>query len=214
MQAKLLLTAVCFSLALCGCSRGPHVIGYDVLKSATLPPNLGTLHIATLKDERPKQEKEGVKGKLLSFSSKNSHFTKEAPVAIEEILSEELHNAGFTLQDKKEDALYTISGSVKHFQAIMSSSKIAFLPYLGTIATLWEKDNFTIALSVYIKMTDNRNTTLIDKTFDVSEEMKLPTGLLSLARYSQGINYKLKLLDEALKNVMEQIRNETIAKVK
>ena len=44
--------------------------------------------------------------------------------------------------------------------------------------------------------------------------MKLPTGLLNLARYSRGFNYKLKLLDETLKDVIRQIREEVVAKVK
>ena len=213
MKNKLFLVIIGFSLVISGCARGPHAIGYDITKGSTLPPDLGSLYISEFADERPKQEKDGVKGKLLTFSSKDSHFSEKVSLAIEDILSEELHNAGFSLSSDQNKSDYKISGSVKHFQAIMSPAKITFLPYLGSVSTLWAKDDFTIACSIYVKMADSRNNSLIDKVFDVSEDMKLPTGLLSLARYSRGFNYKLKLLDEALKDVMEQIRNEVTAKV-
>ena len=96
----------------------------------------------------------------------------------------------------------------------MSPAKITFLPYLGAVSSLWAKDDFTIALSIYIKMGNRSGKTLIDKAFDVSDDLKLPTGLLNLARYSRGFNYKLKLMDEALKDVVGQIREEIVAQVK
>lgn len=204
---------VLLSLALCGCAGTPHLIGYDVIKAPLAPPNLGKVYISPFDDERPQEERDGVKGKLLAFSSQDKHFSKPVSVAIREVLSGELRNAGFSVVEEKGASDYLLSGSVKHFQAIMSPAKITFLPYLGTVSTLWAKDEFTIALSIYIKMTGREGRALIDKTFDVSEDMKLPTGLLSLARYSRGFNHKLKLLDEALKDVMGQIRDEVVAKV-
>ena len=143
-------------------------------------------------DERPRQEHRGVKGKLLTFSSNDGHFSQEVAQAIEQILAEELHNVGFSIVEERENPNYKISGSVIHFQAIMSPAKITFLPYLGSVSTIWAKDDFTIALSIYINLADQGGRALIDQTFDVSEDMKLPTGLLSLARYSRGFNYKLK----------------------
>jgi altronate dehydratase len=201
-------------LLLSGCATTPHIIGYDVIKSSEPVPKLGKVFILPINDERPQQERRGVKGKLLSFSSKDSHFSKRVSEAIRDILAEELNSAGFYTVEEQALSDYQISGSVRHFQAIMSPAKITFLPYLGSLSTLWVKDEFTIAMSVYIKMTDRRQKILIDKTFDVSEDMKLPTGLLNLARYSRGFNYKLKLLDEALKDVMRQIREEAVKQVK
>jgi len=199
---------------LCGCARGPHVIGYDIIKPPLAPPDLGKVSILAFDDQRPKEEREGAKGKLLRFSSKDAQFSKEVSEAIVETLSAELRNSGLTVVGEETASDYSISGSVKHFQAIMAAAKITFIPYLGAVSTLWAKDNFTIALSIYIKMTDAQGNAVIDKTFDVSEDMKLPTGLLSLARYSRGFNYKLKLLDEALKDVLGQIRDEVITQVK
>lgn len=207
------VVALC-SLVLAGCAAKTHVIGYDIVKSAIPAPNLGKACVLIFEDERPQEERAGAKAKLLTFSSKDSHFTKPVPLAVKEILAEELSAAGFSVVEKNAPYDYSISGSIKHFQAIMSPAKITFLPYLGSVSTLWAKDEFTIALSIYVKMSDLRQRTLIDKTFDVSEDLKLPTGLLSLARYSRGFNYKLKLLDEALKDVVGQIRDEMVAKVK
>lgn len=214
MKIKSLCLVVVFSLLLSGCAGKPYVIGYDIIKSPAPPPKLGKVSILPFVDERPRQERKGVKGKLLAFSSKDAHFSKSAAQAIEEILAEELSNAGFAVVEESENPTYEISGKVLHFQAIMSPAKVTLLPYLGPLSTLWAKDDFTIALSVYIKMVKLREEAIIERTFDVSQDMKLPTGLLSLARYSRGFNYKLKLLDEALKDVMWQIREEIVAKVK
>ena len=209
-----LWVAVLCSLVLAGCSTKTHVIGYDIIKSAVPTPKLGKACILAFDDERPQEERIGIKNKLLTFSSKDAHFSKPVSRAVEEILAKELSNAGFSVAAENDPYDYSISGSIKHFQAIMSPAKITFLPYLGSVSTLWAKDEFTIALSVYVKMTDRRQRALIDKTFDVSDDLKLPTGLLSLARYSRGFNYKLKLLDEALKDVIQQIRDEIVTKVK
>ncbi|UCB56500.1 MAG: hypothetical protein JSV30_04640 [Candidatus Omnitrophota bacterium] len=215
MKTKALFwTALFLSIALCGCASTPHTIGYDVSKPPMPPANLGKVYIAPLSDERPNQEREGIKGKVLTFSSRDKHFSKKVPQAIREVLSNELNSVGFSVIQKEESADYKITGSVKHFQAVMSPAKITFLPYLGSASTLWAKDDFTIALSLYIKMTNPDRSVLIDKTFDISQDLKLSTGLLNLARYSRGFNYKLKLLDEALKDVMTQIRDEAKAKVK
>jgi hypothetical protein len=202
------------SLALSGCAAGGHVIGYDIVKPALAPPNLGQVYISTLRDERPKPERLGRKGKMLTFSSRDAHFSKDVAEAVTEVLTKELENSGLFIVAEKDLANYKISGSLKHFQAIMSPAKITFLPYLGAVSSLWTKDDFTIALSIYIKMSNRSGKTLINKIFDVSEDLKLPTGLLSLARYSRGFNYKLKLMDEALKDVIGQIREEILSQVK
>lgn len=214
MKTKSLWMVFLLSFALCGCAGGPHIIGYDIIKSPLPPPSLGKVYILTFADERPEEERRGVKGKLLSFSSRDAHFSKKVPQAIEEALRGELDNAGFSVVEEKGSSDYTVAGAVRHFQAIMSPAKITFLPYLGSLSTLWAKDDFTIALSIYVKMANPGGRVLIDKTFDVSQDLKLPTGLLSLARYSRGVNFKLKLLDEALKDVMGQIRDEAKATVK
>lgn len=174
-------------------------------------PELGSIYISAFTDERPEEERTGVKGKMLKFSSKDAHFNQPVAVAIQEILAEELSNSGFSIVEQEQAADYNISGSVRHFQAIMAPAKITFLPYLGSVSTLWAKDDFTIALSIYIKMSDRAENQVIDRVFDVSQDLDLPTGLLNLARYSRGFNYKLKLLDEALKDVMTQIRDEAVA---
>ena len=214
VKTKVLMLFVILSFLVSGCASKPHVIGYDIIKTPLPTQSLGKIYILPFDDARPKEEHEGARGKLLAFHSKDVHFNKPVTAAIREILSKELNGVGFSVVEEKESPRYRISGSVKHFQAIMSPAKITFLTYLGSVSTLWAKDEFTIALSIYIEMTKDETEALIDKTFDVSEDMKLPTGLLSLARYSRGFNYKLKLLDEALKDVMGQIREEVLSQTK
>lgn len=213
MRIRSVWAFILCSLLIAGCAGRAHTIGYDITKNTLPVTALGEISILPFDDERPKEEHKGLSGKLLTFSSKDAHFDKKVAQAIEEILNQELANVGFSITEG-EPCDYKISGSVKHFQAIIAPAKITFLPYLGPLSTLWAKDDFTIALSIYIKMADQRKQTLIDKVFDVSEDMELPTGLLNLARYSRGFNYKLKLLDEALRDVIRQIRDEVVAKVK
>lgn len=212
MKTRVLYIFVLSVFLLAGCAANKHIIGYDITEPPIFDRNLGSVSILSFDDERPIEEREGLDGELLSFRSKDEHFTMEVSVAVVEILASELNNAGFLVVEKKGFSDYRIQGSVKHFQAVMTPSKVTFLPYVGSLAGAWVKDEFNIALSIYIKMTDNLGNTLIDKTFDVSEDFELSPGLLSLARYKRGFNYKLKLLDEALKDVMGQIRDEIIKK--
>lgn len=213
MKIKFLFIAILLlPLFLTGCAGEKHIIGYDITEPPLLQ-DLGNIYIAHFSDQRPVEEKEGVTTQAISFSSKDGHFSKDVPLAIEEILASELNNYGFCVVGEKENSDYQIFGSVKHFQAITTPAKATFLPYVGGLVGPWVKDEFTILLSVYIKMEDQKGDVLIDKAFDVSGDLELSPGLLSLARYKRGFNYKLKLLDEALKDVMERIREEIIFQI-
>ena len=106
VQVNHLLLIAALSVVLCGCSGSQHVIGYDIIKSPLPPTNLGALSILTLEDRRPKPEQVGVKGKMLSFSSSNGHFSKKVPMAITEILCTELNNAGFSVVQNQDGADY------------------------------------------------------------------------------------------------------------
>jgi len=211
MKVKYLWIIVAMTF-LCGCASS-HTIGYSISQENPSLKSLGRVYIASFSDERPEHERKGIKGKLLLFSSKDKHFNKPVSKSIKKVLINELTARGFSIAEKRVDSDYRITGSAKHFQATMAPAKITFLPYLGSVSTIWAKDDFTIVLSIYIKMVDQKENTLIDQTFDVSEDMVLRTGLLNLARYSRGFNYKVKLLDEALKDVMSQIRHEIIIQV-
>ncbi len=199
-----------------GCSR--HVIKYSISKSSILCRQERSIDIETFTDNRPEQERTGKNGKFLKFASKDSHFKENITVSLSRILEQELKKSGLLIastaqEDKRNVSDYTLSGSLEHFQAALQLPKTTVVPYLKQVASIWSKDEFIIAIEIKIKLTDTTGKILIDKCYIFNEDKKLPTGLLSSARYSRGFNYKLKLLDKALSSVIDDIRNDVLIKI-
>lgn len=89
------------------------------------------------------------------------------------------------------------------------------MPYLGTVSSLWTSDEFITAVTIQAKLLRVKDNQIIfDKPFTISEDLKLKTGPLNLARWGRGLDYKLKLLDLALQNVLKQIKEEVINTIK
>ena len=196
-----------------GCSR--HVIKYDISDTSIKWNKKHILAIKDFKDLRPQEERKGDTSKFLKFASKDNHFEKPITQSLDEVLKEEFANLGIYILDYEGDdpraCHYVLSGSINHFQTAVKLPKITIVPYLGAVAGVWSKDQFIIAIEIDIELRDNATgKKIMKKTYNFSEEKELPTGLLSLARYSRGFNYKLKLLDAALSDVIEDIRNDVV----
>lgn len=99
---------------------------------------------------------------------------------------------------------YILNGEIRHFQVTMRLPNTTFVPYLGTAATIITKDEFNVVVSITATLKDaENNKILFSQLFDASEDVNVPTGPLNLNRFKRGINYRLKLLDEALDKVIE-----------
>ncbi len=205
---KKLLIVVILSTLLIGC--GKHIIKHNIPETNIKFNERYIIAVETFKDMRPEEERTGKTDEFLKFASKDKHFKKVITQHLKDTFIEEFSKVGLlpcNYEDNDKSCYdYILSGKVIHYQAALKLPKTTVIPYLKTITSLWTKDEFIIAIET--------GKILLDKTYTFAEDKKLPTGLFSLARYSRGFNYKLKLLDEALGNVIEEIRNDVLETIK
>ncbi len=201
---------------LAGCASAPHIIKYEIEPpEEKIEKDIG-IAVLAFTDKRPSEEKEGLKGKLLIFSTRDKNFAQPPAIMIPQHLTKELVAWGLRAEDvsTREEAGtadYRVEGELLHFQAVIKLNKATFIPYLGNITTLWAKDEFVITLSMRVKLfLKNSDEPIFDEEFDVSEDLKLPTGLLNLARYKRGLRHKLKVLDLATGEVLAKVRERII----
>jgi hypothetical protein len=209
---KILILSLLFFI-LCGCSR--HVIKYDIEDTSIKWDKKHILAIKDFRDLRPEEEKEGDTDEFLKFASKDEHFKKPITQSLDEVLKREFADVDIYVLDYEDDdpraCHYVLSGTIKHFQAAVKLPKTSVVPYLKTVTSIWSKDEFIIAIEIEITLIDNSSgKKILAETYSFTEGKKLPVGLFSLARYSRGFNYKLKLLDAALSDVIEDIRDDVI----
>jgi hypothetical protein len=209
---KLFLILVCLIL-LCGCSK--HAIKYNIEDPVVKWDKKHVLAIRDFKDVRPIEEREGEVDEFLEFASKDKHFKQPITKTLDDALKQEFSDVAIYVLDFEDDnpraCHYIISGEIKHFQVILKLPKTSVVPYLKTVASIWTKDQFAIAIELDVTLYDNLSgKKILEKTYSFNENQKLPTGLFSLARYKRGFNYKLKLLDKAFCEVVKEVRNDVI----
>lgn len=171
------------------------------------------IYINKFVDSRPREEKKGLTKqtkKILSFATKDSDFKEKIDEAVTKRIKFKLEEEGFyadiSTVNSSEKKSYILEGEIKHFQVTMRLPNTTFVPYLGTAATIITKDEFNVAMSITATLKDaENNKILFSQLFDVSEDVNVPTGPLNLDRFKRGVNYRLKLLDEALAKVIEQM---------
>ncbi len=210
-KLKILRSVILFvGLAfLAGCATAPHTIKYEIEAPEQKIEKPFTISVLTFTDKRPMEEREGLKGEFLVFSTKDKDFAQPPAVLISQQLTRELMAYGFKVKQEPTD--YRLEGELLHFQEVIKLNKSTLIPYLGNVFTLWAKDKFVIALSMRVKLfPENSDEPIFDEEFNVDKNLKLPTGLLNLARYKRGLRHRLKLLDIATKEVLGKVRNRIV----
>lgn len=175
------------------------------------------IYINEFSDVRPTEEKKGLTKqtkKILSFASKDSDFKEKISDAVTQRIRLKLEENGFhaavLTNNIPGPKRYILEGEIEHFQVVMRLPNTTFIPYLGTVATIITKDEFNVVGSVKVNLKDaENNKVLFSQLFDASEDINLSTGPLNVNRFGRGINYRFKLLDEALNNIAEQIAQKT-----
>lgn len=210
---------------LAGCATAPHTIGYKIESPEQKIEKPFTISVLTFTDKRPREEREGLKGELLVFSTKDKDFAQPPVVLISQQLTKELTAYGFKAETtgvintapttgraiSATTTDYRVEGELLHFQEVIKLNKSTLIPYLGSVITLWAKDKFVIALSMRVKLfPENSDEPIFDEEFNLDKNLKLPTGLLNLARYKRGLRHRLKLLDIATKEVLGKVRQRVI----
>ncbi len=210
-----------FGLALlAGCATAPHTIGYKIEIPEQKIKKPLTISVLTFADKRPNEERKGLKGELLVFSTKDKDFAQPPALLISQQLTKELMAYGFKAETTgvinvaptiQEPTDYRLEGELLHFQEVIKLNKSTLIPYLGNVITLWAKDKFVIVLSMRVKLfSENSAEPLFDEEFNVDKNLKLPTGILNLARYKRGLRHRLKLLDLATKEVLGKVCHRVI----
>jgi len=208
------ITFCLLSFCLLGCAR--HHIGYDISPEEPIERRKEIIAITLFSDERPEQEHKGATDELFTFSSKDSHFEKEVDVSICEQLKKELDSVGirsfFVEQPSGTDKFdYILKGKILHFQTLMKPSKSTIIPYLGAVSSIWAKDRFLTMVTIEAQFYDTEGNLVFDEVFDISDDLKLKTGFLNISRYKRGLNHKLAILDNALADVLTQIRKKILS---
>ena len=213
LQSVILFFGLAF---LAGCATAPHTIGYKIKTPEQKIEKPFTISVLTFTDKRPREEREGLKGEFLVFSTKDKDFAQPPAVLISQQLTRELMAYGLKTENvsHQEEAKltdYRLEGELLHFQEVIKLNKSTLIPYLGNVFTLWAKDKFVIALSMRVKLfPENSDEPIFDEEFNVDKNLKLPTGILNLARYKRGLRHRLKLLDIATKEVLGKVRNRIV----
>ena len=201
-------------LLLTGCSK--HVINYKIEALTHKLDSNVSISIDTFEDLRPEEERKGHSGEFLAFASKDDDFPEPPQISITNLLKKELCQAGLKVIDKEPlVADYCITGEVLDFQTMVKHPGTMVIPYLGTVATLWESDEYTtiVTIKARIKRTDGGEI-LFDREFNISEEVRLKTGIFNLERwFGRGMDYQFKRLNIALADVLGQIRDEIIKSI-
>lgn len=202
-------------LSFAGCSR--HLISYDIKGLAEKTKTTQVVIVETFRDYRPTEEHEGSSGKFLAFASKDDDFKEPPSISITNLLKEEFKKSGLKAagEELTETADYLISGEILHFQTMIKIPGTMIIPYLGTVATLWESDQYTTVVSIKARMEDKAAGKIIfEREFNISEELRLKTGLFNLERlFGRGLSYQFKRLNLALSDVLGQIRDEVIKNI-
>jgi hypothetical protein len=209
----LLVAVIAISVASC-CK---HTIKYCLPESTLQFKEIYLVAVKDFKDQRPEQERTGADKQLFEFASRDEHFKTPVTEHLQDVFIKEFKEASLNADKynkiNKEQYDYILSGTVKHFQAIMKPSKVSVVPYLGTAVSIWTKDRFVLAVEIEVVLKDSSGEIMLDQLYSFEDSKKLPTGLFNLARYSRGFNYKLQLLDEALAEVAKNIRNDVLKNI-
>jgi hypothetical protein len=187
------------------------MIGYEIGEVPVKVNKEYTVAVAPFKDLRPDEERKGHSGKFLAFASKDSDFKELPEISITNLFKNELREAGVATKETGT-ADYRISAEILHFQTMVKLPGTMIIPYLGTVATLWESDRYVTVVTIRATMvkTDDEEV-IFDRSFNISEDLRLKTGILNLERwFGRGMDYQFKRLNVGLADVLGQIRNEII----
>ncbi|MFH1856320.1 MAG: hypothetical protein ABH836_03695 [Candidatus Omnitrophota bacterium] len=204
-------------ILLCSCAK------YNLLKESRYPccfakeeMDSRIIYINKFIDNRPVEEKKGLAKKsnrILSFATKDSDFKEQIDEAItnriqNKLMAEKVPSV-LSSYETSTEGNYVLKGEIEHFQIVMKLPNTTFVPYLGTAATVITKDEFDIAVSIKAVLKNgSTGDVLFSRIFDASKDINLPTGILNLARFKRGINYRFQMLDDALEDVLKQIAQE------
>ena len=221
-----IITILIAAVITTSCS-GPHVIGYSIDPLEGLPIKYATpVLVRNFADKRPVRERfSSDETEDFDFYSLDKDFKIPVDKSITKSFQIELANTGFEVADPGnfiigEKPHIRIKGYILHFNVIRQ--KLPDTPQHGKV-TLWKRQQFTILISIKIKVINAKARKLImERTYTSNDSFAMRSEMIDIKAYTEGKpiekskwqiagdDYAVQLLNDHLKRVLVQARQDIV----
>ena len=211
-----LVVAGIAALFLASCA-GPYSIGYplDPLETAQIKYATPVL-VRNFADRRPVKERfYDDQNEQFDFFSLDKDFTEPVDKSITKAFQIELANAGFEVADAGnfiigEKPYIRISGDILHFY--VSRKELPLNTIKQGEKTLWRKNQYTVRVTIRIKVIDAKSRKLVMKrTYTSSDTFTLRSEMIDVKAYTEnkpienqnGKSPEMTILSSCLINILK-----------
>ncbi len=213
-----------------GCA-GPHSIGYPINTLGGPEIRFETpIQVRTFADRRPyfeRHQPEAVTN--YTFFSSDNVFNEPVADGITRAMLLELANAGIEVADSRNHIVGSkpylrISGDILHYN-ITRKDMLEDAPDVGK-NTLWLPEQYTVKVSIRIKIVDGRTRKLnMQRIYNSSDTVTLRSKMVDYKAFKENPDKKLKwkkagddyfitILNDHLKYVLANARRDVIKQLK
>ena len=210
---------------------GPYSIGYPINTLGGAQIKYETpVQLRTFADRRPyfeRHQPEAVTN--YTFYSSDSVFNEPVVDGITRAMLLELANAGIEVSDSRNHIIGSkpylrVSGDILHYN-ITRKDLLEAAPDVGK-KTLWLPEQYTVNVSIRIKVVDGRTRKLnMQRVYNSSDTVTLRSKMVdykalkenpekSLEWKKAGDDYYIRILNDHLKYVLANARNDVIKQLK
>lgn len=211
-----------------GSCAGPYSIGYPIDPLETSQIKYATpVLVRNFADRRPVNERfYDDQNEHYDFFSLDKDFVDPVDKSITKAFQIELANAGFEVADAGnfiigEKPYIRIAGDILHFY--VSRKELPLNTIKQGEKTLWRKNQYTVRVTIRIKVIDAKSRKLVMKrTYTSSDTFTLRSEMIDVKAYTEGKpiekskwqvagdDYSIQLLNKNLKNVLVQARKDIV----
>ena len=227
---KFIFSILLLVFLIAGCA-GPHSIGYPInTLGGPLIRYETPIQVRTFADRRPyfeRHQPEAVTN--YTFFSSDNVFNEPVADGITRAMQLELANAGIEVADSRNHIVGSkpylrISGDILHYN-ITRKDMLEEAPGIGK-TTLWLPEQYTVNVSIRIKVVDGRNRKLnMQRVYNSTDTVTLRSKMIDYAAYKEkpeerlkwkkaGDDYFIRILNDHLKYVLANARKDVIKQLK
>lgn len=224
------LTIILLCVLFFGCS-GPHSIGYPINTLGGPQIRYTTpVQVRTLADRRPFFERQPTDAVTnYTFYTTDADFNEPVADGITRAMQLELANAGVEVADSRNHIIGSkpylrISGDILHYN-ITRKDMLEEASDIGK-KTLWLPEQYTVKVAVRIKIIDGKTRALVlQRLYKSSDTVTLRSKMMDYKAYKEdpekslqwkkaGDEYFIEILNDHLKYVLAEARNDIIKQLK
>ena len=213
-----------------GCA-GPYSIGYPINTLGGSEIRYETpVQIRTFADRRPYFERHQPDAVTnYTFYSSDNVFNEPVAVGITRAMLLELANSGIEVSDSKNYIVgnkpyLRVSGDILHYN-ISRKDMLEDAPGIGK-NTLWLPEQYTVNVSIRIKVVDGKTRKLnMQRVYNSCDTVVLRSKMMDYKAYKEnpkeslkwkkaGDDYYIRILNDHLKYVLANARNDIIKQLK